>query len=83
MLCDVADRDGRVTCERGEQALLGVDYGTVDVMQAPEIRAGIKEFSAWPTVPQLYVNGEFVGGCDILREMFESGELKALFETPA
>ena len=62
---------------------LGVDYGTVDVMQAPEIRAGIKEFSAWPTVPQLYVNGEFVGGCDILREMFESGELKALFETPA
>jgi monothiol glutaredoxin len=57
----------------------GVDFGTVDVMHAPEIRAGIKEFSEWPTIPQLYVRGEFIGGCDIIREMHESGELKSLF----
>ncbi len=57
----------------------GVDFGSVDVMQAPEIRAGIQEFSGWPTIPQIYVRGEFVGGCDIIREMHESGELKALF----
>ena len=57
----------------------GVDFGTVDVMNAPEIRAAIKEFSQWPTIPQLYVRGEFVGGCDIIRDMHEAGELKALF----
>jgi monothiol glutaredoxin len=59
------------------------DYLAVDVLQDPEIRQGIKEYANWPTIPQLYVNGEFVGGCDILREMFSSGELKQLFEKPA
>ena len=49
---------------------------TVDVLQDPEIREGIKQFANWPTIPQLYVNGEFVGGCDILREMYQSGELQ-------
>ena len=59
---------------------LGVHYETVDVLQDAEIRGGIKQFSDWPTVPQLYVKGEFVGGSDIMMEMFESGELKHLFE---
>ena len=58
----------------------GVQFGSVDVLQDPEIREGIKEFSSWPTIPQLYVKGEFVGGCDIVREMHESGELRQLFE---
>jgi monothiol glutaredoxin len=57
----------------------GVDNAyTVDVLQDPEIREGIKQFANWPTIPQLYVNGEFVGGCDIMREMFQSGELQKL-----
>lgn len=51
---------------------------TVDVLQDPEIRQGIKEYSNWPTIPQLYVKGEFIGGADIMVEMYESGELKAL-----
>ena len=51
---------------------------TVDVLQNPEIREGIKHFANWPTIPQLYVNGEFVGGCDIMREMYQSGELQKL-----
>ena len=51
---------------------------TVDVLQNPEIREGIKQFANWPTIPQLYVNGEFVGGCDILKEMYQSGELQKL-----
>ncbi len=55
------------------------DYLAVDVLQDPEIRQGIKDYSSWPTVPQLYVNGEFVGGCDIMREMYESGELQQVF----
>ena len=55
---------------------LGVQFDTVDVLQDPEIRQGIKEFSNWPTIPQLYVKGEFVGGCDIVKEMFQAGELK-------
>ncbi|MFN3960752.1 MAG: Grx4 family monothiol glutaredoxin [Parvularculaceae bacterium] len=55
---------------------LGVDYGAENVLADPAIRQGIKDFSDWPTIPQLYVKGEFVGGCDIVREMFESGELK-------
>ena len=59
---------------------LGVKYQTVDVLQDPEVRGGIKEFSDWPTVPQLYVKGEFVGGSDIMMEMFESGELKQLVD---
>jgi monothiol glutaredoxin len=54
---------------------LGVKYKAVDVLQNPDVRQGIKEFSNWPTIPQLYVKGEFVGGCDILREMYESDEL--------
>ncbi|MBW2316352.1 MAG: Grx4 family monothiol glutaredoxin [Deltaproteobacteria bacterium] len=51
-------------------------YTTVDVLQDPEVRDGIKAFSQWPTIPQLYVKGEFVGGCDIIREMFQAGELQ-------
>jgi monothiol glutaredoxin len=58
---------------------LGVKFKGVDVLADPEIRQGIKEFSSWPTIPQLYVKGEFVGGCDIVREMFDSGELSELF----
>ena len=59
---------------------LGVKFKGIDVLTDPEIRQGIKEFSSWPTIPQLYVKGEFVGGCDIIREMFETGELQQLFE---
>src|ERR1700761_4896917 len=58
---------------------LGVKFKAVDVLADPEVREGIKVFSNWPTIPQLYVKGEFVGGADILREMFEAGELKTLF----
>ncbi len=54
------------------------DLFTVDVLQDPEIRQGIKDFSDWPTIPQLYIKGEFVGGSDIMIEMYESGELKGL-----
>ena len=57
---------------------LGVSYETVDVLQDQDIRQGIKAYSDWPTIPQLYVHGEFVGGSDIMMEMFESGELKQL-----
>ena len=57
---------------------LGVAFQTVDVLQNPEIRQGIKAYSDWPTVPQLYVKGEFVGGSDIMMEMFEAGELQQL-----
>ena len=62
---------------------LGVPFETVDVLQDPEIRAGIKDYSEWPTVPQLYVKGEFVGGSDIMMEMFESGELQQLVAADA
>ena len=55
---------------------MGVDYQDVNVLADEGIRQGIKDFSDWPTVPQLYVKGEFVGGCDIIREMFEAGELE-------
>jgi monothiol glutaredoxin len=58
---------------------LGVDFTGVDVLQNEQLRDGIKTFSDWPTIPQLYVKGEFVGGSDIVREMFQSGELKTLF----
>ena len=51
---------------------------TVDVLQNPDIREGIKQYANWPTIPQLYVNGEFVGGCDIMKEMYQSGELQKL-----
>jgi len=58
---------------------LGVDYKGVNVLASDEIRQGIKDYSNWPTVPQLYVKGEFIGGCDIVREMFQSNELQTLF----
>jgi monothiol glutaredoxin len=58
---------------------LGVPFETVDVLQDAEIRQGIKDYSDWPTIPQLYVKGEFVGGSDIMMEMFEAGELQQLF----
>ena len=59
---------------------LGVEYGTENVLESDELRQGVKEFSDWPTIPQLYVKGEFVGGCDIVREMFEQGELRGFLE---
>jgi len=66
---------------------LGVEYASVDVLQDQGIRQGIKEYSDWPTIPQLYVKGEFVGGSDIMMEMYESGELSQLLQdqgvTPA
>ena len=61
--------------------LLGVKFKGVDVLQDSELREAVKAFSEWPTIPQLYVKGEFVGGCDIVREMFESGELQKYFES--
>jgi len=59
---------------------LGLDYKGVNVLDSNELRQGIKEYSNWPTIPQLYVKGEFVGGCDIVREMFQAGELQPFFE---
>ena len=59
---------------------LGVKFKSVDVLKDAEVRQGIKEFSNWPTIPQLYVKGEFVGGCDIVKEMFEQGELEGFFK---
>ena len=56
------------------------DFFSVNVLEEPEIRQGIKEYGNWPTIPQLYVNGEFVGGSDILREMYQSGELRKVLE---
>ena len=60
---------------------LGVPFNSANVLEDDGIRQGIKEFSAWPTIPQLYVKGEFVGGCDIIREMYETGELSEYFNT--
>jgi len=59
---------------------LGVEYASVNVLEDMDIRQGIKEFNNWPTIPQVFLKGEFVGGCDIVREMFESGELQALLK---
>ena len=59
---------------------LGVPYKGVNVLVSDEMRQGIKEFSNWPTIPQLYVKGEFIGGCDIVREMFQAGELQTLLK---
>jgi monothiol glutaredoxin len=59
---------------------MGVPYSGVNVLESDDLRQGIKTFSDWPTIPQLYVKGEFVGGADIIREMFQAGELKGLFE---
>ncbi|EDP65934.1 Glutaredoxin-related protein [alpha proteobacterium BAL199] len=60
---------------------LGVKFKGINVLEDPAIRDGIKEYSSWPTIPQLYVKGEFVGGCDIIREMFETGELTQMLNT--
>jgi monothiol glutaredoxin len=60
---------------------LGVEYRSENVLESDDIRQGIKQFSDWPTIPQLYVKGEFVGGCDIIREMFENGELRQFLQT--
>ena len=57
---------------------LGVRFKGIDILADPELRDGVKTFSSWPTIPQLYIKGEFVGGCDIVREMFEAGELAQL-----
>lgn len=59
---------------------LGTDYETYNVLEDPEMREGIKEYSQWPTVPQLYINGEFVGGSDIMQELFQNGELQKLLQ---
>jgi monothiol glutaredoxin len=59
---------------------IGVKFQGIDVLQDPGLRQGIKEFASWPTIPQLYVKGEFVGGCDIIREMYETGELTDLLQ---
>ncbi len=59
---------------------VGVDYKGINVLDSLELRQGIKDYSNWPTIPQLYVKGEFVGGCDIVREMFQAGELQAFFD---
>ena len=60
---------------------LGVKFRGINVLEDPGLRQGIKEYSNWPTIPQLYVKGEFVGGCDIVREMFQSGELSELLQS--
>jgi len=60
---------------------MGVKFKGVNVLEDPDLRQGIKDFANWPTIPQLYVKGEFVGGCDIVREMYESGELEELMKT--
>ncbi|MBV9813358.1 MAG: Grx4 family monothiol glutaredoxin [Acetobacteraceae bacterium] len=59
---------------------MGVPFQTANVLEDPELRDGVKQFSNWPTIPQLYVKGEFVGGCDIVTEMFQSGELSTLLD---
>lgn len=60
--------------------MLGVPYQTVDVLQNEQIRQGIKEYSNWPTIPQVYINGEFVGGSDIMIELYQNGELQQMVE---
>lgn len=60
---------------------MGVKFKGINVLEDPELRQGIKEFTNWPTIPQLYVKGEFVGGCDIVREMYQTGELAELMTT--
>ena len=59
---------------------LNVKFKGINVLEDENLRQGIKEFSDWPTIPQLYIKGEFIGGCDIIKEMFESGELKKIFQ---
>jgi monothiol glutaredoxin len=60
--------------------ILEVDYKGINVLESQSLREGIKEFSEWPTIPQIYIKGEFVGGCDIVKEMYENGELKKILE---
>ena len=60
---------------------MGVKFKGIDVLTDPSLRQGVKEFSNWPTIPQLYVKGEFLGGCDIIREMFQTGELQTEMES--
>ena len=60
---------------------LNINFKGINILEDENLREGIKKFSDWPTIPQLYVKGEFVGGCDIVKEMFEKGELKKLFES--
>ena len=60
---------------------LGVPFGSADVLADPDLREAIKAYSNWPTIPQVYIDGQFVGGCDIMRELYESGELKTLVQT--
>jgi len=60
---------------------IGVKFKGIDILTDPSLRQGIKEFSQWPTIPQLYVKGEFIGGCDIVREMYETGELQQMLKT--
>ena len=60
--------------------ILEVNYKGINVLDSQELREGIKEFSEWPTIPQLYIKQEFIGGCDIVKEMYENGELKSTFE---
>ena len=60
--------------------ILGVPYETVDVLADPEIRQGVKEYSNWPTIPQVYINGEFVGGSDVMTELYQKGELQQMVE---
>ena len=62
---------------------LDVPYETVDVLEDPVVREGVKRYSKWPTIPQVYINGEFIGGCDIVREMYASGELEPLVRAAA
>lgn len=57
---------------------IGANYGAVNVLEDPAIRQGVKDYNSWPTIPQVFVKGEFIGGCDIVKEMFESGELRDL-----
>lgn len=64
----------------GALTQMGVKFKGIDVLQDGEIREGIKAFSSWPTIPQLYVKGEFIGGCDIVKEMYETGELQKMFD---
>ena len=59
---------------------MGVTFKDINVLEDNDLRQGIKDFTKWPTIPQLYVKGEFVGGCDIVREMYETGELQSMFE---
>jgi monothiol glutaredoxin len=62
---------------------LGVKFKGIDVLTDPSLREGVKQYANWPTIPQLYVKGEFIGGCDIVREMYDTGELQQLFEERA